>query len=51
MPKNESIFLKSLKDTMVLMVKYSGEMQQFIQINNIEIIHDWSHGVLAPYLQ
>lgn len=51
MQKSESIFLQFLKDTVVLMVKYSGEMQRFIQINNVEIIHDWSHGVLAPYLQ
>lgn len=26
-----------------------GKMQQFIQINSVEIIHGWSHGVLAPY--
>lgn len=41
----------SYKDTVDLMVKYSGEMQQFTQINSVQIIHDWSHGVLAPYLQ
>lgn len=38
-------------DTIVLMVKYSGGMQQFTQINSFQIIHGWSHGVLAPYLQ
>lgn len=39
------------RDAVILMVKGSGEMQQFIQINSVQIIHDWSHGVLAPYLQ
>lgn len=55
-PKKERIFFLSFRlfphmDTFVLMVKYSGEGQHFIQINSVQIIHDWSHGVFAPYLQ